>query len=88
MSIEHHYQKIHEPVTVIVSNPDNKWHIHKFKWRDSEYRVEAVTLRTRAMRGQQPVWLFSVATQSGSYQLRLDTYSLQWWLEKVYSQWA
>lgn len=84
--VTHRYQKIHEPIKVATTSGERGISVRKFKWRDQVYQVTEQTLTAKAMRGADPVWLFSVLTDYGSYKLRLDTSTLHWWLEEIYSE--
>jgi hypothetical protein len=84
--IAHVYTHVHEPILVTTTTRGHRFQICEFTWNRMRYLVREQTLVNKAMRGSSPVWLFSVLTDSGSYQIRLDTSTLQWWLEDVYSE--
>lgn len=86
MTIDHLYEKIHEPIDVRIKTDHGKIFIEEFSWRGKNYIVRENCLTNKAARGRTPVWLFSVATDYGSYQLRLDTDRMSWVLEEVMSE--
>lgn len=86
MTIQHLYKTVHEPVDVKLSTKQGKTYIEEFLWNGTKYIVRENCLVNCATRGRTPVWLFNVATDYGSYQLRLDTDSLKWVVEMVLSE--
>lgn len=77
------YDYIHEPITVIAEFRTPKPQVHRFTWQQREHVVKALNLVTKARKGRDLVWLFHVSTDTGAYKLRLDTDTLQWWLEEL-----
>lgn len=60
-----------------------KTEIVGFRWQDTLYRMTANNLITRAQKGTIPIYLFSVSNNSGAYQLRFETDTLDWFLEEI-----
>jgi galactose mutarotase-like enzyme len=77
------YDYVHEPITVTAAFPPRgRVKITSFEWQGKTYTVDKVNLSTRANKGEARVWLFSVSTKTAAFKLRLDTDTLQWWMEE------
>ncbi len=76
--------EIHDKVEAQVYFLQHRPWIKSFIWKNTKYPVSSMNLVTRARKGQSPVFLFSVSNDKGAYDLRFDTDTLNWYLEKVY----
>ncbi|MBN1331996.1 hypothetical protein JW978_03875 [Candidatus Dojkabacteria bacterium] len=77
------YEKVHEPVNVVVVYKAGKTRIEGFKWQNELYRISRNNLLTKAQKGSVPIYLFSVSNDKGAYQLRFETDTLDWFLEEI-----
>jgi len=77
------YEKIHEPISTYVFTREGRTKVKAFEWKGRIYKVDQNNLTTKARKGTTPVYLFSVSNESGSYKLRFDTDTLNWWLEEI-----
>lgn len=78
------YEHVHEPINIYFYTKNNKSYIRAFEWQNRIYKISRNNLITKALKGNKPVYLFSVSNDNGAYKLRFDTDSLAWWLEEIY----
>lgn len=76
------YEPVHEKIQVIAEFSAGKGKVKSFTWRDKDYQVIEQTLEVKASHGRETVWIFYVVTESAAFKLRLDTDSLNWYLEE------
>ena len=76
------YDNIHEPIEVDAAFVPGKIIIKGFVWNSKNYEVQGIHLVSRARRGRDPVWLFSLSTENEAFKLRFDSATLQWFLEE------
>lgn len=84
-AITNRYEYIHQPITVKGVFDSKMLKLESFIWNNHIYKVKEHCLISKASKGITPIWLYSVMTDDGSYKLRLDTDTLNWWLEEVYT---
>lgn len=78
-------ENINEPITVeIVFREDQHPDLRGFVWDGRHYPVESLQLVTRMQRGQDKVFVFSVANRKGAYKLYFNTGNLRWTLAQAY----
>lgn len=77
------YDPVHEKIKVDAIFENGKVSVTRFKWKDKVYKVNEVTLITKAYRGRDTVWLVYVTTLTAAYKLRFDTDTLNWWMEEL-----
>lgn len=79
------YTQVQEPISVAMLFDENQHPaIESFQWDGRQYLVDKVEVVNRMHKGQDVVYMFSVATDSGAYKLRFNTSNLRWWLEEIY----
>lgn len=79
----HDYEDIHEPIAVVTDFGGNKKpKILSFTWQGREYKVKETNLVVRANKGREKVWMFHVSNERAAFKLRLDSDTLDWWLEE------
>lgn len=76
------YDPVHEKIKVDAIFENGKVSVTRFKWKNKVYKVDQVTLVTKAYRGRDAVWLVYVTTLTAAYKLRFDTDTLNWWMEE------
>ena len=76
------YLSVHEPITAVAEFKHGHPEVKSFTWQARDYQVLKTTLRLKARKGRELVWLFCVTTATAAFKLRLDTDSLNWWLEE------
>ncbi len=78
------YDPIHEQITVsAVFEPGKRPQIHKFIWNNTLHTVTGQTLITKARKGRELVWMFHITTDTMAFKIRLDTDTMNWWLEEM-----
>ena len=77
---------INERVGVVsVYNEKNGFVLpRKIRWRGREYRIEKLGYHHRVREGKTLLHVFSVASDSAAFRLKLDTDTLHWTLEEMY----
>jgi hypothetical protein len=82
------YQKIHKPIEVECEFHSNikEFKINTFINEDRVYKVQRINLSSKMRKGIDQVYMFFVSTSQGSYKLRFDTGTWQWWLEVILSE--
>lgn len=76
-------QEIREPVNVLAIFKNDKIRPYCFQWRKSIFFIKSVNFVHSEYQGERKVYHFSVSHSSGVYELKLDSKSLQWELEKI-----
>lgn len=76
------YDPVHEKIAVDAKFQNGKVQITKFRWKDKDHFVTEVHLTLKARKGREAVWIFNVSTSTAAYKLRLDSDTLQWWIEE------
>lgn len=77
------YEKIHQPVEVLVAFRDERPEPMVFKWGNRYYQVKKVNLVHSERDGREKVYYFSVSDDANAYRLSFRTESLIWQLEEM-----
>jgi len=78
------FEKVNEPVEVMVKFYRRKVCPTFFRWRDKTYRVEKVNLVHHEGRGDDKIYYFSVSDNANFFRLAFSTKDLGWRLEELY----
>ena len=77
------YQKVEEPIDVMVAFKRGNAEPVAFKWCGRHYKVDRVNLMHAERRGREKVYVFSVSDKANAYRLRFSTETLKWNLEEM-----
>ncbi len=79
-------EKIKEPVSVnlLFNHKKRQTTVPKIIWRDNPHKIVTHGLHYTFKEGDTLMHVFSVASETTSFKLILDTGSLIWTLEEVY----
>lgn len=77
------YQKISEPIDVIVAFKKDRADPVLFKWNGRQYKVDHVNLVHTERLGREKFFIFSVSDAVNAFRLRFSTESLKWTLEET-----
>jgi hypothetical protein len=77
------YEKIHEPVEVMVAFRKERPEPMMFKWGARYFQIQKVNLVHAERVGREKVYYFSVSDEANAYRLSFRTESLQWQLEEL-----
>jgi len=77
------YEKISEPIEVMVAFRDSRPEPIVFKWNRKIYRVSKVNLVHTERRGREKFYIFSVSDETNAYRLSFSGESLKWQLEEM-----
>ncbi len=78
------FEKINEPVEVLVKFNKTAVEPTFFKWRSKTYKIEKINLVHREGRGDGKVYYFSVSDNANFFRLAFFTGDLSWRLEELY----
>lgn len=78
------YEKINEPIEVLVKFGQKKVIPQFFKWREKTYKVEKLNLLHKENRGNEKVYYFSMSDNVNFFRLAFFTGDLSWKLEEIY----
>ena len=77
------YEKIDQPVEVLVAFRKEHPEPMVFKWGTQYYQIRKVNLVHSERSGREKVYYFSVSDEANSYRLSFRTESLAWRLEEL-----
>ncbi len=77
------YQRIEEPIQVIVAFKKDGVEPVVFKWNGRQYKVDHVNLVHTERLGREKFFIFSVSDAVNAFRLRFSTESLKWTLEET-----
>ncbi|MCR4278796.1 MAG: hypothetical protein NUV81_02745 [bacterium] len=77
------YEKISEPIEVMVAFRGSRPEPIVFKWNRKIYRVSKVNLMHTERRGREKFYIFSVSDETNAYRLSFSGESLKWNLEEM-----
>lgn len=77
------YEKVQEPVEVVVAFHRNRPEPMMFKWGKQYYQIKKVNLVHTERVGREKIYYFSVSDTANAYRLSFRTESLQWLLEEM-----
>jgi len=78
------YEKINEPIEVLVKFNQKKVEPTFFKWRAKTYRIEKINLVHKERQGNDKIYYFSVSDNANFFRLAFFTGDLTWKLEELY----
>lgn len=79
------YEKIKEPIDVLVTFTGTKIFPLFFKWGRKKYKVDKVNLVHVTRRGRDILYFFSVSNGINYFKLCFNSGSMKWTLEELYS---
>ncbi len=77
------YDKVEEPVEVLVAFKNKRPEPMMFKWGQRYYQIKKVNLVHAERIGREKVYFFSVSDEANAYRLSFRTESLVWRLEEL-----
>ena len=78
------YEKINEPVEVLVKFSKEKMTPTFFKWREKTYKIEKLNMVHKEKRGEEKVYYFSVSDNANFFRLAFSTGNMDWTLEELF----
>lgn len=79
------YEKIDEPIEVLVNFTFGGPIPLYFTWRKREYNIESVNFIHTSNEGNIPLVHFAVSTQTETYKIIFNTKDLTWTLDEIYT---
>lgn len=77
------YDKVQEPVEVLVAFRKEKPEPMMFKWGQRYFQIKKINLVHSERVGREKIYYFSVSDEANSYRLSFRTESLIWQLEEM-----
>lgn len=78
------YERINEPIEVLVRFNGNKIIPEIFKWRKKIYKIEKVNMVHDEKDGNNKIYYFSVSDRINFFRLAFFTKNLHWRIEELY----
>jgi len=78
------FEKINEPIELLVRFKKDKVLPTYFKWRNKTYWIEKINLVHKERQGNDKVYYFSVSDNANFFRLAFFTRDLSWRLEELY----
>ena len=80
------FEKINEPVEVLVRFGKGRVEPARFRWRDRGYDVKKVNFVHKERQGGDKIYYFSVSDDANSFRLAFSTRDLGWTMEELYTE--
>ncbi|RJR32135.1 hypothetical protein C4569_00260 [Candidatus Parcubacteria bacterium] len=80
------YEKINQPIEVLVFFKGTKIQPLYFKHRNKKYKIEKLNLIHYQKNGQGKIYYFNVTDKTTYFKLSFNTNNLQWRLEEMYCE--
>lgn len=77
------YEKVSEPVEVLVAFRGERVEPMMFKWGARHFQVRKVNLVHTERRGREKITYFSVSDAANAYRLSFSSETLKWQLEEM-----
>lgn len=77
------YEKISQPIDVLVAFRKERVEPMTFKWANRYYQVKKVNLVHSQRQGREKVTYFSVSDEANAYRLSFSSETMQWRLEEM-----
>ncbi|MFZ2804711.1 MAG: hypothetical protein WA001_05875 [Patescibacteria group bacterium] len=77
------YEKIAEPVEVLVAFRKGRIEPMTFKWGTRYFQVKKVNLVHTERRGRERIHIFSVSDGDNAYRLEMSSETMTWTLEEM-----
>jgi hypothetical protein len=78
------FEKIDEPIELLVRFKKDKVLPTYFKWRNKTYWIEKINLVHKERQGNDKIYYFSVSDNANFFRLAFFTRDLSWRLEELY----
>lgn len=78
------FEKLDEPIEVLVKFNREKVEPSFFKWRKKTYRVEKINLVHKERDGNDKVYYFSVSDNANFFRLAFFTRDLSWRIQELF----
>jgi len=78
------YEKINEPIDVLVKFNREAVEPTFFKWREKTYKIEKLNLVHKKKDGNDKIYYFSVSDNANFFRLAFFTRDLSWKIEELY----
>ena len=80
------YQTVDEQIEVATIYKQGSVNPVAFRWGNKKYFIEKVNLIHTRYEGAIKYYFFSVSAKKGEYELKYNTASMKWVLDKFYTQ--
>ncbi len=77
------YEKISDPIDVLVAFKGARVEPMTFKWGNRYYQVKKVNLVHSERKGREKITYFSVSDEANAYRLSYSSESMKWHLEEM-----
>lgn len=77
------YEKVSEPVEVLVAFRNERVEPMMFKWGVRHFRIRKVNLVHAERRGREKITYFSVSDDANAYRLSFSSETMKWQLEEM-----
>ena len=77
------YEKVREPVEVLVAFRKERPEPMVFKWGNHYYQIRKVNLIHTEREGHEKIYYFTVSDETNAYRLAFRAESLTWQLEEM-----
>ncbi|MFH1822437.1 MAG: hypothetical protein ABH830_01935 [Patescibacteria group bacterium] len=78
------FEKINEPIEVIVQFKRQKVLPTFFEWRNKTYKIEKINMVHKERAGNDKIYYFSVSDSANFFRLAFFTRDLSWWIEELW----
>ena len=79
------YEKIKEPIDVLVTFTGKRIVPLFFRWGRKKYKIDKVNLVHATRQGSDVLYFFNVSNDSNYFKLCFNNSSLNWTIEEVYN---
>lgn len=77
------YEKVSEPIEVLVAFRHQRVEPMTFKWGTRYYQIQKISLVHSERQGREKLTYFSVSDGSNAYRLSFSSESMKWRLEEM-----
>ncbi|MFH1426949.1 MAG: hypothetical protein ABIG60_00230 [Patescibacteria group bacterium] len=78
------FEKINEPIEVMVEFKRHKVLPKFFKWRSKDYKIEKINMVHKERDGNDKIYYFSVSDSANFFRLAFFTRDLSWRIEELW----
>jgi hypothetical protein len=78
------FEKLDDPIEVLVKFKVNKVEPALFKWRNKTYKIEKINLVHKERDGNDKIYYFSVSDSINFFRLAFFTRDLSWRIQEIF----
>ena len=78
------FEKLNEPIDILVKFNRNKVTPTFFKWRSKTYKIEKINLIHKERDGNDKIYYFSVSDNVNFFRLAFFTRDLTWRIQELF----